>query len=362
MSAGPILETQQAARWRHALLVSAALAGVTAGIIVLSSQEVADFLREGPVRVTGMKGETLRLVLGLGALVSTALAVIAIWPRAGIRDIAAGLLALGLGLFLVHALLIPVALLFSLAVIADLAGRIPRERLQELGPRRFPIPWAIGGAGAGAGLVALVWLSVWLVQPLFDEGETLNATLAFSVAGLEQSVPPSSTVDAPAAGQDVPAAEDGTAEDGAAEDSAAEDGAAEVGPAVEDAAEVGAAGDSAEPTAQGMLVSRGELMGVDAFHTGSGDVLLLVGPVGELLLRFQDYAVRNGPDLHVYLTPDPGASVHAAGAIDLGPVKATSGSVNYDVPEGTDLGSFRAVVIYCVPFAVTFATAALNDA
>ena len=103
-------------------------------------------------------------------------------------------------------------------------------------------------------------------------------------------------------------------------------------------------------------------MGADEFHTGSGDVLLVIGPDGDVILRFQDYAVRNGPDLHVYLTPDPGGDVHVDGAISLGPVKATQGSVNYEVPSDVDPDSFRAAVIYCVPFRVVFATALLEGA
>ena len=113
---------------------------------------------------------------------------------------------------------------------------------------------------------------------------------------------------------------------------------------------------------EGKLISRGLLVGADAFHTGSGDVLLLEAPDGSLILRFQDYEVRNGPDLHVFLTPDPNGDVHAAGAVDLGSVKATQGFVNYDVPAGVDASGFRSVVIYCVPFAVTFATASLGGA
>ena len=383
MAVRPLLEPRQATRYRHAFLVGVGLAGAIAGIIVLSSQEVADFLREGPVRVTGMRDDTLRIVLGLGVLVSTAFAVVAIWPRARILDIGAGLLALGLGLFLVHALLMPAALLFGLAVLADVAGRVPRERLQELGPRRYPIPWAAGGAGAVAGLVGLVWLSVWLIQPLFDEGETLNEMLTFNVEGLEQPVLPSSTVAAAAAGAgsapatDEPATDEaatneaatdeaGTEEAGteeaATEEAGTEEAATEEAATEEAGTEEAAAGDTAEPAAQGMLISRGELMGADAFHTGSGDVLLVVGPAGEVILRFQDYAVRNGPDLHVYLTPDPGGDVHAEGAVDLGAVKATNGFVNYDVPAGVDPSSFRVAVIYCVPFGVIFATASLSDA
>ena len=106
--------------------------------------------------------------------------------------------------------------------------------------------------------------------------------------------------------------------------------------------------------------SEGQLVGADAFHFGSGRVLIIRDPNGAGILRFEDYEVRNGPNLHIYLTPDPGGDVHAAGAIDLGEIRATKGNVNYEIPAGVDLSSFRAAVIYCVPFRVEFATAGLN--
>ena len=108
------------------------------------------------------------------------------------------------------------------------------------------------------------------------------------------------------------------------------------------------------------LISSGELMGTDSFHFGSGQVLVVSDPSGAGILRFEEFEFRNGPNLHVYLTPDPGGDVHADGAIDLGEVRATKGNVNYDIPEGIDLNSFRTAVIYCVPFKVVFATADLN--
>lgn len=337
MATIPLLPPDRAGYYRRMLLLATLLTGVAAGVIVLSSQEVADFLREGPVRVTSLHDDTLRIVLGLGAIASAVLAVLAVWPRAGLAPIAVGLVALGVGVFLLHAMFMPAAVLFAGSVAVHAAGQVPRDRFHQLGPRRYPIPWLLAAGGTIAGLVGLVWLSVWLIQPLFDEGETLNETLAFNVEGVEQPA-----VNPP----DTAAASDDTASD---------DEATPDNPAAQSAVA------AAEPSGEGTLISQGVLMGTDAFHTGSGDVLLVVGPGGEAVLRFQDYAVRNGPDLHVYLTPDPDADVHADGAIDLGAVKATNGSVNYELPAGVDPAIFRTVVIYCVPFSVTFATASLSE-
>ncbi len=407
-----LLDPARGELYRRALLVGVLLTGIIAGLIVLSSQEAADFLREGPARLTGLEGSTLRVVLGVGTLVATVLAVLALWPRAGIGNVVAGAAAIGVGLFLIHGLMMPAAGLFAAAVGTEVATRIPRERLRHVGPRSYPVVWAIGAVGAVVGLIGLVWLTVWLVQPFFDEGETLNEDLGFTIAGVEdeeddgdaattedtadadESTATQSTAaaddtgsgdsdEAPAeqaadaeddaetstATQSAAATEDDTAgddeaadatSDEPAEQSAAADEAAATEPETEEPA--AAEPEAEEPPAenQGRLVSRGELMGADDFHTGSGDVLLAIGPDGEVILRFQDYAVRNGPDLHVYLTPDPGGDVHVDGAISLGPVKATQGSVNYEVPADVDLDSFRAAVIYCVPFQVTFATAMLD--
>lgn len=331
-----VLDWEQARRYRRTALGLAPLAALVGGAIVLVSQEVSDFLREGPVRITDLRGDSLQFVLGLGSISAGLLAVAALWPRGGPLPVLVGSMALAVGIFLTHAIFFPVVGLFLAAVVIDLAAATPRERLEQLGPRRYPLLWALAGAGALAGAVGVVWLSVWLIQPLFDEGETLNEALAFNVEGVQQPTTPTLAAEQSEQEPDPAAAEEQAAAPAATEEA-----------------------ETAPPATEGTLISSGPLMGVDAFHTGSGDVLLIQAPDGSLILRFQDYAVRNGPDLHVYLTPDPGGDVHVDGALDLGKIKATQGFVNYDVPSGVDPATFRAAVIYCVPFSVTFATAEL---
>ena len=107
-----------------------------------------------------------------------------------------------------------------------------------------------------------------------------------------------------------------------------------------------------------MVILAGEVVGADDFHTGSGRVAILeVGP-GSYVLRFEDFSVLNGPDLRVYLSPDP--SGYATGAVELGKLKATDGSFNYDLPAGIDPRTFQSVVIWCQPFEVQFAHAELR--
>ena len=117
---------------------------------------------------------------------------------------------------------------------------------------------------------------------------------------------------------------------------------------------------SAGPTGAGPLspASRSGLFsGADDFHFGRGMATLSEAAPGVWTVRFEEFSVRNGPDLYVYLSPDPAG--YADGAIELGPLKATDGSFNTEVPAGTDVGSIRSVVIWCKQFGVQFAVAPL---
>ena len=98
--------------------------------------------------------------------------------------------------------------------------------------------------------------------------------------------------------------------------------------------------------------------GADEFHFGEGTARLIETAPGRFTVRLEDFAVRNGPDLFVYLSPDPAG--YADGAVELGRLKADRGNQNYEVPSGTDPSSVKSVVIWCKQFAVLFATAELS--
>jgi len=48
----------------------------------------------------------------------------------------------------------------------------------------------------------------------------------------------------------------------------------------------------------------GEFRGTDDFHFERGQALLIEIAPGQYTLRFEDFSVRNGPGLYVYLSPD----------------------------------------------------------
>ncbi len=108
------------------------------------------------------------------------------------------------------------------------------------------------------------------------------------------------------------------------------------------------------------VVSRGEWKGADDFHFARGRVLIVEVMPGQYVLRVEDFSVRNGPDLYVMLSPT--ADGYRDGALELGRLRATDGSFNYDIPAGADLAAFKSAVIWCKQFAVLFATAALTKA
>jgi hypothetical protein len=105
------------------------------------------------------------------------------------------------------------------------------------------------------------------------------------------------------------------------------------------------------------LVSSGQLSGADDFHFAEGTALLIETEPGVYVLRLEEFSVRNGPDLFVYLASSPDYLDDAA--INLGGLRATDGSINYDVPAGIDISQFQGVVIWCRAFAVFFGSAPL---
>ena len=90
-------------------------------------------------------------------------------------------------------------------------------------------------------------------------------------------------------------------------------------------------------------------------HDTSGRATLIETPDGERVVTLTEFETDPGPDVRVYLVPDPGGSVKDA--VDLGGLKGNKGNQQYDVPAGAPSG---AVVIWCRAFTVAFGTATLT--
>lgn len=102
----------------------------------------------------------------------------------------------------------------------------------------------------------------------------------------------------------------------------------------------------------------------DVAHHGEGTASVYQFGDGSRMLRFENFYVLNGPDLHVYLIgldPVPNTvGEELAGYVDLGELKGNTGNQNYEIPENVDLSVFKSVVIWCVPFRVSFSAAPLQ--
>jgi hypothetical protein len=114
---------------------------------------------------------------------------------------------------------------------------------------------------------------------------------------------------------------------------------------------------TARPTTPPLTLS-GTFVGADDFHFTKGTARIVETEPGRLTLRLEKFSVRNGPDLYVYVSPD--SKGYAKGAVEVGRLKATDGSFNYELPPGTSRDNLASVVIWCKAFSVQFGHAALS--
>lgn len=104
----------------------------------------------------------------------------------------------------------------------------------------------------------------------------------------------------------------------------------------------------------------GTFVGTDDFHFGRGTAILREVAPGQWTIRFEGFAVRNGPDLYVYLSPDPKAYIPAA--LEVARLRAAEGSYDTALPPGIDPRTARSVLIWCKQFSHLFAFATLPPA
>jgi len=123
----------------------------------------------------------------------------------------------------------------------------------------------------------------------------------------------------------------------------------------------------AQPTADAMAKPNGPLSG-DFNNQGAepvaGKATLGKTSEGKLVLRFENLKSAPGPDLFVYLTKaeSPSTNDQIKMGLEVGKLKATQGSLNYELDSSLDLSQYKAVVVYCKSFSVVFGYANLKAA
>ena len=116
-----------------------------------------------------------------------------------------------------------------------------------------------------------------------------------------------------------------------------------------------------EPTSAPWVAAEprsGEFRGTDDFHFGRGTATLIETAPGVWTIRLEDFSVRNGPDLYVYLSPSK--RDYDDDALEVAKLKATDGSFNVRLPDGADPTDMRSVLIWCKQFSHLFAWANLE--
>jgi hypothetical protein len=113
---------------------------------------------------------------------------------------------------------------------------------------------------------------------------------------------------------------------------------------------------TAAPTLSGVFDHRA---GVD---TVAGNATLGATSDGKVILRFENLNSANGPDLHVYLSKQisPATTQQVMDGVEVGKLKATMGTSNYELAATTDIAQYKSVVIYCKSFSVVFGYANLS--
>lgn len=98
----------------------------------------------------------------------------------------------------------------------------------------------------------------------------------------------------------------------------------------------------------------------DRLHFGRGGMTIY----RDLLHLEGDFEVGPGPKYHVYLVPvedvTPDTAVAETMFVDLGRLKAFTGSQNYPIPPGVDPTEFGSVVIWCEQFDVLISPARIQ--
>lgn len=117
---------------------------------------------------------------------------------------------------------------------------------------------------------------------------------------------------------------------------------------------------TAPPPAGPVLIGVGEFVGL-AGHDGTGDAGFFRLDDGSHVLRFENFDIENGPELHVYV--NAGADQYSPGddSIYLGRLRGNVGDQTYELPpEFSAAPGDWTVLVWCRPFSVEFVGATVT--
>lgn len=113
----------------------------------------------------------------------------------------------------------------------------------------------------------------------------------------------------------------------------------------------------------GVLVRSGAFVVINEIHRATGDVSIYELPDQRRIMQIRNFSVLNGPRLHLVFSTDPapltGAQV-GVDYIDLGPLTAISGDLEYILPDSVDLNRYQSVVILDIQYNIVYSNATLR--
>jgi hypothetical protein len=120
---------------------------------------------------------------------------------------------------------------------------------------------------------------------------------------------------------------------------------------------------SEAPRPDATIVAEGAFRSLEHETTGRAKILRTAD--GGRILRLEDLATSNGPQLVVMLSDTPathdGWSAYDDGAfVVLEPLKGNRGSQNYEIPPAVELERYRSAVVWCQRFSVAFGAAPIE--
>jgi hypothetical protein len=95
----------------------------------------------------------------------------------------------------------------------------------------------------------------------------------------------------------------------------------------------------------------GTLRGTDTEHPASGKIV-----VDGSTIKLEEVNITEAPDARVILTKN----YEEGQSVKCGKLQGFTGSHEYVIPEGTDVGTFDSVVIWCDQFSVPIGQAQLS--
>lgn len=121
-----------------------------------------------------------------------------------------------------------------------------------------------------------------------------------------------------------------------------------------------------EPLVPGMtpdrVVAQGSFYDVEVRGKGTAKLFRLAD--GRRILRFENFETAENTDLFVWLSEvaKPANSAQALNNpyVDIGNLKSTVGTQNYEIPASVPTDKIRSIVIWCEPVAIAYAAAALT--